>query len=143
MPTGYGQDIAVYEDGIGQIHKIISGRTLLAQDLRKRLETVRGSMLYFISVDDPKYSDYEEYGYDLTLLVEQKFTPGRVLAAQIEIKNELEKDDRVSEAIVSVTHSLQTSILKIVIQVIPKSQLGTFTMILEVGDAGIQLFEVN
>ena len=102
-------------------------------------------MLYFISKDDPKYPEYEEYGYDITLLLEQKFTPGRILAMQVEIKNELEKDDRVSQAIVTVDGSklLRQSILTITINIIPNSQLGTFTMILEVADAAIQLFEVS
>lgn len=142
---GYGQDISVYEGGIGKFHRIIKGRELLAQDLRKRLETPRGTMLYFISKDDPKYPEYEEYGYDITLLLEQKFTPGRILAMQVEIKNELEKDDRVSQAIVTVDGSklLRQSILTITINIIPNSQLGTFTMILEVADAAIQLFEVS
>lgn len=142
---GYGQDIAVYEGGIGKVHRIIKDRELLAQDLRKRLETPRGTLLYFISPNDPKYSDYEEYGYDITLLVEQKFTRARVLATQIEIKNELEKDDRVSEAIVTVDDSilLTKSILRIEAEIRPNSQLGIFTMIMEVKDAAISLFEVD
>jgi len=146
MPAlGYGQDIAVYEGGIGKVHRIISKRELLAQDLRKRLETPRGTLTYFISPDDPKYSTYEEYGYDLTLLLEQKFSPGRILATQIELKNEMEKDDRVNQAIVNIDDSiLRTSILHIEITIIPISQFGgPFNMILEVQDAAISLFEVD
>lgn len=146
MPAlGYGQDIAVYEGGIGKVHRIISKRDLLAQDLRKRLETPRGTMLYFISLADPKYSDYEEYGYDLTLLLEQKFSPGRILATSIEVKNEMEKDDRVNQAIVNIDDSiLRTSILKIEIMIIPISQFGgPFKMIMEVENAAISLFEVD
>lgn len=141
----YGKDIAVYEGGIGKVYTLIEKRDLLAQDLRKRLETPRGTLLYFISPEDPKYADYEEYGYDLTLLVEQKFTPGRILATEVEVKNEMEKDDRVSQAIVTVDKSiLTTSILHIEIMIIPISQFGgPFKMIMEVQEAAISLFEVE
>lgn len=120
--------------GVGRVFRLVSGQENLLQALMRRLETPRGALAAFGG--DP------DYGRDISDLLNQGFSPARLAAAETDIGVELEKDDRVFRADVSVTLPTATSKLTIEIRVIPK-QMGPFKAILAAGEGPtLQIIQV-
>lgn len=113
-------DISVYPNGIGRSFMLISDRVELAQALLKRLETPSGWLARFMDPNSAAYADYQNYGYDISNLLNQKFTPAKVLAMETGIKIECEKDSRVFSTDVLVNVTITQSVLTIQITVTPK-----------------------
>ena len=131
-PAGMGTDISVYrqgEAGIGRVLRLVSEQDLLIEALLKRLETPKGWLARFVSPTRSDYADYQEYGHDISDLLNKRYTPAKVLAEETEIKIQMESDDRVQEARVNVAISITANILRIDIRIIPKRG-GPFRLVL-------------
>jgi len=127
MPVDYGTDKSVYRNGgIGKRIILINYRENLLEAIQKRLTTPRGWLA--------KFGGDPDYGYDVSSLLHAKFTPARILAEEVQIKVECEKDDRIRSAEVSITQATRgdIEILRITIEVTPKGS-GPFKAVAEIG----------
>lgn len=86
-----GQDVGGYLD-VDPQGAMVSGRTMLAQDLARRYSTPRGRL-----IDDPNY------GYDLTDYIYADMSPADFAAMQAGAEQEAVKDERVESAVVLAT----------------------------------------
>lgn len=104
----------------------ISGRLLLAQDLRNRLESAPGSLSW-----DPLGIDY---GYDLRALINTKQRDLKGITGRI--SSECEKDDRVDAATCTAEWTSDSSIR---IDITVDDGDGPFPFTLNVTDLTVEL----
>lgn len=127
----FGTDLATItaSNGVGDLDvgmAEVTGRTLLAQRLARRLTTPRGSV-----IDAPNDC------VDIRLFMSTVSTPQGISATQGSVQNELQKDQGVLSATVAVAYSIQTSIMSITIQV--QSAYGPFSLTLAVSAVTISI----
>lgn len=104
---GYGSDLSC-DDDIDKGFAEVSGDDQLgiAQSLYRRLITPRGAL-----IDDP------DYGYQVAALVHQGLSDADLRAAAGAIHNELVKDDRLDDVVVTLAReTLDTLTLSIQVQ---------------------------
>lgn len=120
-PFGYGTDLSAVQDIDENAAEVDPfSRLALAQALVRRLITSRGSL-----------RDDLGYGLDLRAEVNVGRTRADVIALAGQVRSEVEKDDRVTTASVTVIPSPNGSRLEIRIVVQPEDpQLGRFDLTL-------------
>ncbi|KYG11405.1 hypothetical protein BE21_57485 [Sorangium cellulosum] len=84
----FGETINIFSP---MFRRLTDERQMLIQAAIMRLSTERGT-----------YWNDPEYGYDITEAVNDAFDSARLLALQTDVKAELEKDERIESAIVTV-----------------------------------------
>ena len=129
MATDYGTDISCYPD-LDAAFGMVSGFTLVAQDLSRRLETPRGGLFYD-----------SNYGTDVRAWCNGSGTPAEIGALRAAIENECRKDDRVLDIVATVTFSAPTSSLAIKLLVTLKD--GTFGLVLAVSSVTLSILQVG
>lgn len=126
MPD-YGTDLSCVVDldaGLAEV----TGNTLLAQALARRLITPRGGLL-----DDPNY------GYDLTQFLNADIGPTDLASITAAVNAELLKDERVLSASVTVTFA--GTVLSVTAQI--NAANGPFSFVLAVSNVTTQLLQVT
>lgn len=133
-PFGYGTDLSCESDIDVRMTEVNGLTTLaLAQALVRRLDCPRGAL-----PDDP------DYGIDLRSYCNRGMTTADVRALAGTIRVELEKDDRVDLASVTVTPSPTATELSVRISITPiDARIGGFTMTLAVDTTTIMLEEMR
>ena len=127
MATDFGTDIDC-AFGLSPSFQLVTGNTLLAQALMRRLTTPRGGLWY-----DPNY------GFDLRILVGATLTNSQLGALSGMIEVECEKDDRVSSARCALT--LANGRMTVAITVTTRT--GAFDLTLGVSDVTVELLKVQ
>lgn len=126
-PLGYGTDLWCQDD-IRESAEDVTGRLLLAQSNYRRVTTDRGSL-----PDDP------DYGINVRSFLHVGMTDRDIAAAQGQIAQELEKDDRNERVTVEIVLTLATKAMRIRIFVEPADESGDFEMVLAVTSADVLL----
>lgn len=113
--------------------RLVSGRLLVAQALYRRLITPRGSLLYDLS-----------YGLDLSEFVGEVGPELAAAALPGMIRNELMKDDRVSDVGVSITVSNEGAETTLTIEVtaVLADSGEEFSLTLGVSSVNTQLLNI-
>jgi len=132
-PFGYGSDISCardLEEGMPEV----SGQTVLAQALVRRLDCPRGAL-----------PDDGDYGIDLRSYLNRGLTVDQVRGLAGAIRSELTKDDRVDTVAVTVTPTPTGESIRVSIAVVPRDATlgGPFTLILAVTDGGALIEEMR
>lgn len=134
MSAFYGSDTACVSD-LGLVDTQISDPVqVIGQRIARRLQTPRGALA--LIGDDP------DFGFDVRQLVNGKYAPADIHAAQTTIQNEVQKDEQVDSAIVSISIGAG-GLLAIGLQVV--SAVGPFGLTLNVTDLTVDVvfaFEV-
>lgn len=126
-PLGYGIDVDCGPNGLSPSFALISGQTTLAQQTYRRITTGRG-VLFFHQGD----------GKDLRQYLAQGFTTTTLVGIQTDLQQEILKDERIDQALISLSYSPQTQALTLTIYVSPKN--GTpFKLVLLVTQLTVQL----
>lgn len=128
---GYGTDISCERDLDGAMTEV-SGLTVLAQALVRRLDCPRGQL-----PDDP------DYGFDLRAALNRGLTDGQVRALAGQVRTELGKDDRLDRVVVTVEPTSTGSALRVDLRVTPVDRrLGPFRLTLAVSSAAVLIEEL-
>jgi phage baseplate assembly protein W len=129
MADVLGTDIGCYPD-LDSSGALVSGRTMLAQALARRLTTPRGGLFYDTN-----------YGTDLRLYLNEGMTNEAQSRIKAAVESECLKDERVSACSAEVSFSLQTQLLKVSISVDTKA--GPFSLTLAVSSLTVDLLAVT
>lgn len=129
---GYGTDIACTDDLAEPMADVDpTSTTAIAQALLRRLDCPRGRL-----VDDA------DYGLDIRGYLNRGTTVAELNALAGAVRNEVEKDDRVSSAIVQVAASLSS--LSVRIRIVPADpNLDEFSLTLAVTSAAVVIQEIT
>lgn len=128
---GYGTDISWGLDVDDPMVDVDPESTeAIAQAVIRRLDCPRGRL-----------ADDADYGLDIVGFLNRGTTPAQVNGLAGAIRNEVEKDDRVVSASVSVTPT-QTA-LAIKIRIVPARTDDAFTLTLALTDAAVVLKEIT
>ena len=127
-PNGLGIDLDCLEDLQPDL-RTTSGRTMLAQALVRRIITPRGTLI-----------GDEEYGTDITEMVNDDMSAGDIAALNSAVEAEWQKDERVLDA--SVTSVLSRQGILTIVGVIT-DQKGPFSLTLAVSQLTIDLLAVS
>lgn len=133
-PFGYGSDLSCTSDLDERMTELAGDSTLaLAQALARRLDCPRGAL-----PDDP------DYGIDLRGYCNRGVTAAEIRALAGQVRAELEKDDRVDQAAVTVTPFPTGSSLRIEAAITPVDhRLGGFALTLAVTSAELLIEELR
>jgi phage baseplate assembly protein W len=118
MATDFGQDLSLWPD-IDNMGALVNGTTGLAQALCRRLTTPRGGLSY-----DPGY------GTDMRAFLNEAFSGTSAGAAQQAIEAEVIQDERVLDAVASVTFIAASSLL--IAHLTVRTSDGPFLMVLAI-----------
>jgi len=129
MATDLGTDIGCYPD-LDASFATVTAFILLGQDLARRLETARGGLFYD-----------SQYGLDLREMVNDTATLANARKRQTQIKGEVEKDERVQRATVTVTYLLNSS--SATVKLVVETAAGPFTYILNVTALTVSLLKIG
>lgn len=127
--TGYGKDLWCLDST--QPGRFVTGNTLVAQAIYRRLTTPRGTLRGNLS-----------YGYDVVGLIGSIGTDDAAVVLQFAIRAEVMKDDRVQDVDVAVT---RTSIeeggeaLAIVLSVLLTDDEDSFTLTLAASETSLDV----
>jgi hypothetical protein len=132
--VGYGTDLKCVNDLDPALATTNPNSTeTLAQDCYHRITTRRETL-----PDDP------DYGIDVTEFLHAAKTLGDLQGCQGQIATELQKDDRVANALAVVTYDATRRRLEIDVRVTPKDpDLGPFSLIVVVTDGATLLQQVT
>jgi len=132
-PFGYGADVSCSRD-LEEAMPEVSGQTVLAQALVRRLDCPRGGL-----------PDDGDYGIDLRGFLNRGLTTDEVRGLAGAIRSELSKDDRVDTVAVTVAPTTTGQSIRVSIQVVPRDATlgGPFTLILAVTDGGALIEEMR
>lgn len=133
-PFGYGADLWCDSDLREDMAMVDGSSTLaLAQALVRRLDCPRGAL-----PDDP------DYGIDLKSFCNRGLTADAIRALAGQVRAELEKDDRVDRASVTLRPSSTGSELRVEVVVTPiDARLGRFALTLAVTSAEMLVEEIR
>jgi phage baseplate assembly protein W len=95
----YGYDISTFPD-LDPTFSALSGTSAIAQAILRRLRTPRGTL-----------EEDDDFGYDLTDLVNDDYTRENLNRWRREIADECLKDERVSFATVTITKQAGDTLL--------------------------------
>lgn len=129
---GYGTDISCTDD-LSEPMADVDPRstTAIAQALIRRLDCPRGRL-----------ADDADYGLDVRGYLNRGTTAAELSGLAGAIRNEVEKDDRVSSAIVQVSAALSS--LSVRIRIVPADvDTAEFSLTLAVTDAAVLLQEIT
>jgi hypothetical protein len=121
-PSAVDSKLGTDIDGIfdtGTMLTLASGLKNLGNALCRRLITPRGALFY-----DP------EYGYDVRSFLNKGFTPDQLAAVQDQIAAEVEKDDRIQDATVTVVTDI--SAMSMQITIVAEISEGPYAFIISV-----------
>lgn len=133
-PFGYGSDISGAYDVDPNAREVNGLTTLaLAQALVRRLDCPRGAL-----------PDDGDYGIDLRSYCNRGVTANDLRSLGGQIKNELQKDDRVDTVVVRLAPSSTGTTMRVEVAVQPvDARIGGFTMTLSASDAAVLLDEIR
>lgn len=128
MSAFYGSDTSCVTD-IGLVDVLVTDPALLiSQRIARRLQTPNGALA--VIGDDP------DFGFDVRQFVNGKFGPSQLGAAQSIVQAEVEKDEEVSSATVTITLGAAGA-LSIVIS--GTSAAGPFSFTMAVGQLTVDV----
>lgn len=127
---GLGTDVAV-TTGLPRRRKLVSGTANFAQAIVRRLTTPRGALA--VVGEDPNY------GHDVRQYLHREMTRAQIAAAEQAIADEVEKDERVAAATVTLALDAQASQLTLDITV--ETADGPFTLILSISDITVEILQ--
>ncbi len=107
----------------------VTGRTCLIQAVARRIITPRGTL-----IDDPNY------GFDLTQYVNDDIDGADLIRIQDGVRAECLKDERVSDAEVTLTF---TAAGVLICKIILEDGDGPFTLVLSVSQASVDVLSVS
>lgn len=129
MATNYGSDSYCLTD-IQRISTLVTDpRVVIGQRVARRLQTPRGALALING--DPNF------GYDVRQLVNAKLTPNFKVNAQKSIRDEVEKDQEVLSASVTVASADAGSGVAITILIQPSD--GPFSLVMNVRDLTVEV----
>lgn len=126
-PVGYGTDLVCVTDVTDTLDEVDSqSPAAIAQAIVRRLITPRGGLI-----------DDAEYGYDLRAFVNQGVTQAELARITDSVRSEARKDDRVSDARVTVNYDGARNALGIECAITPVNiNTGTFAFTFSVTASG-------
>jgi hypothetical protein len=125
----YGTDLAVTEDGdIDVTGALISGPRVLAEDLRRRFTSRRGSVVYS-----------KNAGVDVRDFLNEGFTARSRLEAEVTLASEARKDARISRAKCTAAFNQATQSMRVAVAADTTS--GPFERVLEVSAVSVSILE--
>ena len=125
-----GTDGAWFGGDIDARIGLTSGLTLLGQDLVARLSTPRGGLWYD-----------EDYGYDLSGLLNDDTSPARILEIQHNVEEEVRKDERVEDCRARVSFNAAASALHVSLHVTIAE--GAFDFVLAASAVTVELLQIQ
>lgn len=120
----FGTDLSATDDVTDDMAEV-SGLTVVAQAIYRRLSTPRATLWR-----DPNY------GLDLREYLSKAQTPAQIAAIPGQVRLEIQKDERVSSAVVTVR---EISLLSLVIDISVTTGQGPFKMTLTATQAAVAL----
>lgn len=120
----FGLDVSAIPD-LDPMLALQGGRRVLAEAVARRLTTQRGSLFYA-----------PDYGLDIRDYLNEGFTPSALFQAQSAIEAEVEKDERVISATVTLSNP-RPDTLRISIRI--EAADGPFEMVLSIDQLTVQL----
>jgi phage baseplate assembly protein W len=127
-PVDFGTDLSCTDD-LDPAMAEVSGITLLAQAIYRRLTTPRGALW-----EDP------DYGFDVRELLSSTMTPAQIASIPGQVRTEVQKDERIQSADVRV---MRTTALELEIGITCVTELGPFSLVLSVTAAAVALSSVT
>jgi hypothetical protein len=132
-PFGYGTDLSCSSDLTPTMASVDAFSTrAISEAIVRRLDTPRGAL-----VDDP------DYGTDLRGFLNRGATAAELNALSDKVRAEVQRDDRVRSATVSLRMSEATRTLRVDIAVALVGTDGAFRMTLAVTSADILIEELR
>jgi hypothetical protein len=125
-----GGDIDIVTDLAGPYMRIATGLRNIGNALARRLTTPRGGLFY-----DP------DYGLDVRDYLSAGMTPQQLSAIQGDITNEVSKDERIDNPVVTVVQNLAAATMRITIAC--DLATGPFTFIVGVSQLTVELLDVQ
>lgn len=134
MTTDFGTDVSCI-DGL-KTGRIVSGRRLVAEAIYRRLTTPRGMLRGGIDEDD--------YGLDVLSLIGEVGSPSLLATWPGRIKNEVLKDERISNASVSVVDKTVRGSpgRSYEIAIVAETDLGPFDLTLGMSETSVEVLGV-
>lgn len=129
MPVDFGKDISTFPD-LDRAMRLRSGRVVLAEALARRLETPRGGLFYDA-----------DYGLDVRAMLNDAMTENGLAAIEDAILSEILKDDRVENAEVAATFSMEEESLSVRIEVLAGEE--PFPLVLKIDDVSAKILTVG
>jgi len=133
-PFGYGLDTSGVDDWTDTLDEVDPFSAVgISQALLRRLQTPRGTL-----------RDDLNYGLDLRSFLNRATTTREVFAMSGEVRGEVLKDDRVGDAVVSVTFE-SAKLMRVRIDAFPEDPNtgGPFTLTLAVTSGAVLLEAIN
>ena len=126
----YGTDVSTFP-GFDTTGRTITGARVVAEACLRRLMTPRGSLPYDL-----------DYGYDLRDLLNEDLSAGDLRRHELAAELELEKDERIDSA--DVTLTLDTSTFTLSIRITGTlSNAAAFAFTLAVGQVSAAVLKVE
>ncbi len=131
---GYGRDLSCVTDVTDDLREIDPNSPLgIAESSARRLGTPRGSL-----IEDP------DYGLDLRGYANRATPQRRLTELAGQIRDELRKDDRVTDATVTVSFAPRTETLLVEAMLSPADPaVDTFSLVLSVSSGGVLVEAVS
>lgn len=131
-PFGYGSDLSCDSDldeDMLELDGVRDARLILAQAIVRRLDCPRG-----------RYPGDGDYGVDLRGALNRGTTATELRQMGGRIRNELSKDDRISEVAVTLTPNSTGSEIRTTLQVTPVDpSVGGFELVLAVQPGAVMI----
>jgi hypothetical protein len=133
-PLGYGTDISCTSDLSARMDEVDPFSVVgLSEAIVRRLDCPRGAL-----------PDDADYGMDLRGMLNRGTTADEIRSLAGRIRSEIQKDDRIESAAVTVTPSSTGSSLRVSLVITPvDARLGGFRLVVAVTDAALLLEEMS
>lgn len=138
QPLGWGRDLSCGTDLTTHMAEV-SGITLLAEAMIRRLTTRRGSLP---DANAPRLRDLN-YGLDLASYLNRGVTSLELRTLASKVRSEVLKDDRIATVSVTVTPSPTGDRLAVDLRATPRGSNESFRLVLAVTDAGVLVVELR
>jgi len=126
MTVDFGTDLSLQDDVSPEFPEV-TGLDVLRNACVRRLSTPQGDLFY-----DPAY------GYDLTGMLSDSYTPSDIARMQTDIVRQLELDEMIDGASCTVSNVTFESMN---VDILIRTALGPFSMTLEINNVSVKVLQ--
>jgi phage baseplate assembly protein W len=128
----YGIDVLCGSAGLDPNFSLVGGITTLAQDIYHRVITTLGSIFYI-----------PNYGGSLIAALNSSVTSSTLQTIQMNVQNQIMEDERVANATVTGSYTVQSQTLILNCVIIPQNGSQAFQLVISVNQLTTALLSVT
>ncbi|SRR5258707_822482 len=128
MTTDFGTDLSLQDDVSPEFNEV-TGVDVLKDACVRRLSTPRGDLFYDAA-----------YGYDLTGMLSDSYTPSDIARMQTDIVRQLELDEMVDSASCTVSN---VTLESMTVDILIRTALGPFSLTLEITNVSVSVLQAS